>query len=116
MIYFSRVNWVPLLTIYQKSTYSNFTFKIQTYLLLIGGGGGGAEVVLIAHDLLLPGLVVPGVEVEVELPPGVHHQLAGTEGTDLVVGQSCLGHQVGLPVEAPHLVQLCLVLSLPLPE
>ena len=107
---------MPIVTIYQKINLFQPHFQDSACLLLIGGVSGGAGVVLIAHDLLLPGLVVPGVEVEVELPPGVHHQLAGTEGTDLVVGQSCLGHQVGLPVEAPHLVQLSLILSLPLPE
>ena len=112
MIYFIRFTNFPK---FQNNS-KKLNFLLYTLQLLIAGGADGAGVVLNAPGLLLPLLVLLGVEVEVELPPGVHHQLAGTEGTDLVVGQSCLGHQVGLPVEALHLVQLSLILSLPLPE
>ena len=80
-----------------------------------GGGTGGAGTVLKALGLLVPGLVVPGVEVEIDLPLGVEYLLAGTDGADLRVGESHLGHHVRQPPQAVQLVQLGLVLTFPLP-
>ena len=92
----------------------NFTLGL-THPVGVGGGGGAAAGIVLQPQELLPVLVDRGLEVEVDLPLGVEHQLAGTDGADLVVGQGRLGVQIGLSVETEDLVHLGLVLSFPLP-